>query len=259
MQIHSFIWCINVIKYVVIILTLVIAGWLIYTMVSSRQKESTNVNKGKEKWVFLVHGVLRSSSSMSKIEKALQERGFKTHNFNYDSRKETIKAIAKRLHKEIAKVSGPNVESINFVTHSFGTIVVRYYCGNHALKKKGRFVMIAPPNKGSQWARILSRISLYKWVLGIAGGKVQDVESTIPKIMSPLPMEFGVIAGGTGMKMGINPLLPGDDDGTITVEETKLEGMKDFIQIRGQHSLLLLQQSVIDNVIHFLETGVFIH
>lgn len=49
--------------------------------------------------------------------------------------------------------------------------------------------------------------------------------------MSPPPIEFGVIAGGTGMKMGINPLLPGDDDGTITVEETKLEGMKDFIQI----------------------------
>ena len=119
--------------------------------------------------------------------------------------------------------------------------------------------MIAPPNKGSQLARILSRLSLYKWALGVAGGKVIDVERAIPKIMKPPPLEFGVIAGGTGMKMGINPFLPGDDDGTITVEETKLEGMKDFIQIRGQHSLLLLQQSVIDNVIHFLDHGVFLH
>jgi len=57
----------------------------------------------------------------------------------------------------------------------------------------------------------------------------------------------------------MNPLLPGDDDGTITVEETRLEGMKDFIQIIGQHSLLLTQKSVIDNVVHFLNTGKFLH
>ncbi|HQQ50752.1 MAG TPA: hypothetical protein PLZ29_06115, partial [Spirochaetota bacterium] len=43
------------------------------------------------------------------------------------------------------------------------------------------------------------------------------------------------------------------------VEETRLEGMKDFIQIIGQHSLLLTQKSVIDNVVHFLNTGKFLH
>lgn len=246
-------------KRILILLILITAGWLVYTMVPVRHREIGNNHKGKEKWVILVHGVLRSSSSMEKIEKALRNKGYKTLNFDYDSRRETIKIVAKRLHREITKIYERDIESVSFVTHSFGTIIVRYYCANHTIKKKGRFVMIAPPNKGSQWARILSRLSLYKWVLGVAGGKVQDVEQAIPKIMSPPPIEFGVIAGGTGMKMGINPLLPGDDDGTITVEETKLEGMKDFIQIRGQHSLLLLQQGVIDNVIHFLERGQFIH
>jgi hypothetical protein len=127
------------------------------------------------------------------------------------------------------------------------------------LKAKGRFVMIAPPNKGYQWARILSRLSLYQWVLGVAGGKIQDVEKSIPAITAAPPIEFGVIASGTGTRIGMNPLLPGDDDGTVTVEETRLEGMKDFIQIIGQHSLLLTQKSVIDNVVHFLNTGKFLH
>ena len=248
-------------KHTVFALTLFIIAGLIFIMMHIQHKHtiSNDAIKGKERWVFLVHGVLRSASSMSKIESALKEKGFKTHNFEYSSRKETIKAISKRLHKEIKKVYERDIESISFVTHSFGTIVIRYYLANHTLKKKGRFVMIAPPNKGSQWARILSRLSLYQWVLGVAGGKIQDVEKSIPAITAPPPIEFGVIAGGTGTRIGMNPLLPGDDDGTITVEETRLEGMKDFIQIIGQHSLLLTQKSVIDNVVHFLNTGKFLH
>lgn len=80
--------------------------------------------------------------------------------------------VAKRLHRKITKICEHDIESVSFVTHRFGTIIVRYYYVNHTIKKKGRFVMIAPPNKGSQWARILSRLSLYKWVLDAAGGKV---------------------------------------------------------------------------------------
>ncbi len=241
-----------------ILLTVVCIGGFIFSMVPNRAKEHA-LSKEKERWVVLVHGVLRSSSSMSKIQNALREKGYHTHSFEYNSRKETIKSITHRLHKDISNISKRNVESISFVTHSFGTLVVRYYLANHDLKKKGRFVMIAPPNKGSQWARILGRLSLYNWALGVAGEKVQDVEKSIPKIMAPPPLEFGVISGGSGTKFGINPLLPGDDDGTVTVEETKLEGMKDFIQVRGQHSLLLVQKSVIDNVIAFLEEGKFLH
>ncbi len=237
---------------------IVCMGGFIFSMIPTRSKESPS-SKGKERWVILVHGVLRSASSMSKIQNALREKGYHTHSFGYNSRKETIKSISQRLHRDITNIMKQNVESVSFVTHSFGTLIVRHYLANHELKKKGRFVMIAPPNKGSQWARILSRLSLYNWALGVAGEKVQDVEKSIPKIMAPPPLEFGVISGGSKTRFGINPLLPGDDDGTVTVEETKLEGMKDFIQIRGQHSLLLVQKSVIDNVIAFLEEGKFLH
>jgi len=231
---------------------------MIYSMVPVKKNAERTLPGGRERWVFLVHGVLRSASSMGKIESALRENGFHTHNFDYNSRHEPVKTVTKRLHREIGKVMGRDVESISFVTHSFGTIVVRHYLAHHSVKKLGRFVMIAPPNKGSEWARILGRLSLYHWAMGIAGEKVQDVEKSIPKIMAPPPCEFGVIAGGSGTWFGINPLLKGDDDGTVTVDETKLEGMKDFIQVKGQHSMLLMQKKVIDNVIAFLEEGAFL-
>ena len=209
--------------------------------------------------MFLVHGVLRSPASLSKIDEALRAKGFRTYNFGYSSRKETVKGITRRMHREVTRVAGRDIESISFVTHSFGTIVVRHYLAHHSVKKIGRFVMIAPPNKGSEWARILGKLPLYNWAMGIAGEKVQVVEQSLPKIMEPPPCEFGVIAGGTGVGIGLNPLLRGDDDGTVTVAETKLDGMKDFIQVKGQHSTLLVQKKVIDNVIAFLEEGAFIH
>jgi hypothetical protein len=62
-----------------------------------------------------------------------------------------------------------------------------------------------------------------------------------------------------GNSLGFNPLIPGDDDGTVGVDETWLPAASDFIQINGQHSTLLMQTRVIDNVIAFLEEGKFIH
>ncbi len=112
-------------------------------MVPIRSKDSIQ-STGKERWVILVHGVLRSAASMSKIQAVLRENGYHTHCFEYNSRKETIKSIDHRLHKDVSNIAKRNVETISFVTHSFGTLVVRYYLANHELKKGGRFVMIAP-------------------------------------------------------------------------------------------------------------------
>jgi len=247
------------IRRALIVLTTLLTLLLIYHMVPQRNRSENPGGGRRERWVILLHGVMRSPASMAKIENALREKGFSTLNFAYSSRREPIKTVTKRLHRELAKIAERDVESVSFVTHSFGTIVARHYLAHHSVKKIGRFVMIAPPNKGSEWARILGRLSLYHWAMGVAGQKVQDVEKSIPKIMAPPPCEFGVIAGGTGTRIGINPMLRGDDDGTVTVDETKLEGMKDFVQVRGQHSLLLGQKKVIDNVIFFLEEGKFLH
>ena len=211
-----------------------------------------------QRWVILLHGMLRTPRSMSMIERALSQNGYRVLNFGYPSRSESIKSIAKRLHRTIGKTVPRDVHSVNFVTHSLGTIVVRYYLSRYRVNGLKRFVMIAPPNKGSEWARILDRLPLYRWFLGIAGQEIKHFPDSLPQILPQPPCEFGVIAGGWGNSTGINPFIPGDDDGTVRVSETKLEGMKDFILIRGQHSTLLMQKRVIDNVIAFLGTGKFL-
>lgn len=69
---------------------------------------------------------------------------------------------------------------------------------------------------------------------------------------------LGVIAGISRpiSKMN-NYLLPGEDDGLVTVSSTKVAGMKDFLLVDATHAGLRYSRYVAEQVIHFLETGHF--
>ena len=219
-------------------------------------KDSVGGHTGE--WVILLHGIFRSPRSMVKIEKSLGEMGYRVVNFGYPSTRESIEDIAELLNQEVQKLP-PEIARLHFVTHSLGGIVVRYYLAHYACPKLGRVVMIAPPNRGSTLASYLGGWMPYRWVFGKAGQQVAGAPDSYPQLLPPPRAEFGVIAGGLGSEVGINPFISGDNDGTVKVDETKLRGMKDFILIRGQHSTLLLQRAVAENVLAFLTDGKFIH
>ncbi len=76
--------------------------------------------------------------------------------------------------------------------------------------------------------------------------------------MAPLPvpdLEFAVIAGGRLTDDGYNPLVPGDDDGTVSVDSTRLPGAADFIVLKGLHTFLTSQPEVLDASVRFLKEG----
>lgn len=209
-------------------------------------------------WVVLVHGMLSSPTAMTRIEKELLRNGYRVLNFGYNSRKSSIENVTDDLDKAIRSQVPPSAKALHFVTHSLGGLVVRYYLSENKMQNLGRFVMIAPPNQGSIWGKTLVKnIPAVRHLLGITGEELQYSLKYRPA--QPPPCEFGIISGGTGTNRGFNPLIPGDNDATVAVEETKLEGMKDHIVITGQHTMLLFQKRVVDNVISFLGTGKFIY
>ena len=75
--------------------------------------------------------------------------------------------------------------------------------------------------------------------------------------LPPPPIEFGILAGGLGDGKGFNPILPGDDDGTLSLDETRLEGAKEFLVLPYQHSLILLRKKTAAMTADFLENGSF--
>ncbi len=210
------------------------------------------------KAVILVHGIIRSSKSFSKMKTALEKDGYTVVSFDYPSTRMTMADSADYLTKTINSLEG--IDQIDLVCHSMGGLLVRAYLqqneGNHD-KRIGRLVMVATPNLGAEMANVMQKNLAYQWVFGPAGQElVKDQNGAIAAL--PIPdFEFGIVAGARGTDTGWNPLVPGDDDGTVSVTSTKLPGAKDFKTIPALHSFLVEDQKAIISVTRFLKTGCF--
>ena len=53
--------------------------------------------------------------------------------------------------------------------------------------------------------------------------------------------------------------LPNPDDGKVSVESTKVEGMRDFIVVPHSHTFIMRAEVFIQQTIHFLREGSFDH
>jgi hypothetical protein len=81
-----------------------------------------------------------------------------------------------------------------------------------------------------------------------------------PKLAATLavpPCEFGIIAGGRCAARGHNPLLAGDNDLVVTVEETRLGGARDFAVVPVLHTFLMNDPKVRKLTLRFLKHGEF--
>ena len=205
--------------------------------------------------VIYLHGIGRSSRSMRPILDAMPIDGFVHVPFEYPSTRVPLEQSANFLHSLIQSLT--DVSKISFVVHSMGGLVVRRYLKDHNDPRLHRLVMLGTPNSGAELADILKRNILFRTVYGPAGQELAtDKDGTIGSLPTPT-FEFGVIAGGNGDDKGFNPLLPGDDDGTVTIASARLAGASDFLRIPKLHSFLMSDETAIPAVRCFLEHGRF--
>ncbi len=205
--------------------------------------------------VIYLHGIGRSSRSMRPILNGMPVKGFVHVPFEYPSTRVSLEQSANYLHSLIQSLS--DVSKISFVVHSMGGLVVRRYLKDHNDPRLHRLVMLGTPNSGAELADMLKRNMVYRTVYGPAGQElVTDSNGTISSLPTP-SFEFGVIAGGKGDDKGFNPLLPGDDDGTVTIASARLPGAADFLRVPQLHSFLMSDETVISAVGCFLEHGRF--
>jgi len=215
----------------------------------------TNLPPMSGKAVVLIHGIGRSSKCFSGMARQLKKDGYTVVCFDYPSTRKPILESAEYLHQLLLSLEG--IETIDVVGHSMGGLVLRGYLMNHMDSRLHRAVMLGVPNKGAEMADFLKNNPLFKVILGPAGQQLAtDTEGLIGKLPRP-NFEFGVLAGGRSAAKGYNPLLPGDNDATVTVSSTRLPGASDFILLPVIHSFLMTDNTAIDATRHFLEHGRF--
>jgi triacylglycerol lipase len=206
--------------------------------------------------VVLLHGLARTSNSMDKLAKYLSDQGYQVVNIDYPSRKHPLSELAEIVRKEtVSKTS--EAEIIHFVTHSMGGIILRFIQKYDPLPNLGRVVMLSPPNRGSEVVDSLSGLWLFELINGPAGKQLGTGENDICRMLGKVDFELGVITGDRSINWINSLIIPGKDDGKVSIESAKVQGMADFLIVHVSHPFIMNDKRVMTQCVHFLRNGYF--
>ena len=119
--------------------------------------------------VVLLHGIMRTRRSMTRIARFLDANGYRTLNCHYRSTRLSIGEAAAFVEPRIAAFAESVAGRTHFVTYSMGGLVARAVLRRRRPRNLGRVVMLAPPNGGSEVADFMSRYRIYARLCGPAG------------------------------------------------------------------------------------------
>ncbi|MFT4707724.1 MAG: triacylglycerol lipase [Ascidiaceihabitans sp.] len=205
--------------------------------------------------VVLLHGLARTEASFALMETVLEVEGFTVVRPGYASTKATISELAdETIPKAVAAC--PEGE-IHFVTHSMGGILVRDWLSRNKLENLGRVVMLAPPNQGSEVIDTFAGLYLFDQINGPAASQLGTGDRSLPLALPAVDYPVGVIAGNQSLNVYFSALLPGFDDGKVSVSSTVVKGMMDHITLPVTHTFMMNNPSVITETLVFLQTGAF--
>ncbi len=206
--------------------------------------------------VILLHGLARTELSMSKVDRRLRNAGYHTVNASYPSRKYPIKKLADDTISAALKKCD-TASKVSFVTHSLGGILVRQYLAENEISHLDHVVMMAPPNKGSQVVDCLREIPGVKLLQGPVISELGTDKTSVPNSLGPANFSVGIIAGSDTSNLFLSSFLSGPNDGKVSVESTRLDGMRDHITMPVTHSFIMKNNKVIAQTIYFLKNGKF--
>ena len=202
--------------------------------------------------VVLVHGLWMKGPEMFLLRRRLRKAGYEVHQFSYRTVAHELGENARQLQ---AFVQPLQAQTVHYVAHSLGGLVVRRLFHDNPEQRPGRIVTLGSPHTGSYVADRLSRSGLFRRLLGCSlrplRGELYAWSATHP---------LGSIAGTLSVGVGwLVRDLPKPNDGTVAVAETQLPGMSDHLLVHTSHMAMLVSKTVAEQTLHFLRHGRFRH
>jgi pimeloyl-ACP methyl ester carboxylesterase len=172
--------------------------------------------------------------------------------FSYPSVAQNARALTEYL-------SVIRADTLHLVGHSLGGVMILKSFEEspqmQASLPAGRIVLLGSPLRGSRTARNLARLPFGKKIMGLS----VNAELIVPRERQwKGSRELGVIAGNLGFGLGrLVGKLGGPSDGTVLIEETRLEGAAEHVVLRVSHTGMLFSAAVARAAGAFLRTGRF--
>lgn len=201
--------------------------------------------------VVLVHGLYLHGTALLWLKRRLEKNNWTTELFSYPSLRKKTDENAAALETFIANL---DVETIHLVGHSLGGLLIRQVAQDYPQLITGNVVTLGTPHQGSVVARVTQNIHK----LFIGGAFEHGLDGDIGEWPSYIPL--GSIAGDTEIGIGwFYKELPHPNDGTVAVEETSCDGMRDHIVLPVSHTSMLYDKDVATQVDAFLRNAQFNH
>lgn len=190
---------------------------------------------------------------MAPLERTLAKEGFSTLNLPYPSTRQPVEALADHVRNLVGEHCGG--EEVSFVTHSLGGILLRKLLADPVPWSWGRCLMLAPPNGGSEIVDWLQHRPLLRAFLGPAGRSLgtMGVPATLPPPQAG--PEIAIIMGTRSTIPFFRALLDPENDGIVSVERGKLQGIPRFTTVESDHTFIQTHPETLARVRDFLKTG----
>ncbi|WP_439649214.1 esterase/lipase family protein [Legionella bononiensis] len=215
--------------------------------VGVKAPEVSNKQQNERELVVLIHGLMRTSMSMSLLKSFLENQGYTVYSYSYPSAKYTIHEHSIHLNQYIDHVlaQNPGVK-IHFITHSLGGIIVREAIAKLSkdqLKNIGYLIMMAPPNQGSFLAKLSTKMfPIFTSPIKPLAELSSDESSYVHHV--PVPK----------IKMGI---IAGRFDAKVPPSSADLDGKADLVVINSTHTFIMNNFKTQKLILNFLEKGTF--
>lgn len=222
--------------------------------------------------VIMLHGMGRHNFNLHSFGEYLHQQGYRVILPEYPSEKKSIHACADTVADIIKNLDLKPHQKIHFVGQSMGGAVIRSLLERHPQPQNlGNVVMMVPPFGGSEvadWfkAHILFK-HLYRWLKGPAGQEMGTENGGIHRLFNAaVNYPLGIIAARlpkdykTKFKPFFMPgpeIIKGENDGLVSIENTKIDGMTDHVVVTSEHTSIEENQKAWTHALHFLRHARF--
>lgn len=204
--------------------------------------------------VFLIHGIFMHAYIMQYMERQLKKCGYEVYSFSYRSVRRNLQENAALLI-EFSKSNSQAGDVCHFVGHSLGGLLIRQAYVLSPESFTGRIVTLGTPHNGSEVARRVVN-HLHEMIIGGAFNSALD--GRLPAWSGDV--DLGSLAGDKCIGIGsVFEGLEKPNDGTVSVQETRLQRQTDHIVLPLSHTAMVYSSRAVEQVDYFLRYGRFQH
>jgi hypothetical protein len=201
--------------------------------------------------ILFVHGMGRSTWSGWRMLALLRRAGFKTATFGYQTRSESFAVISQRLQDVLSRVIEEDGDAVA-IGHSLGGVLLR--AAIHALpdhRRPRHLFLLGSPQRAARLASRFSGWWLYRRLSGDCGALLAS-EARMAMLPAAPPNTTSIV-GTAGPRQRFGAFGGAVNDGVVSLDEVRAEGLTDEILVAQVHTLLPASPSVAKAILSRLQ------